>query len=102
MRSALLSDLHVMLGKCNPFPRLFMDCAARMRKDGHENMRWILRADGAEGDSRRYNLPGEPEVACVIADSTAGKPMDIAIAMEGGGFFLYTSLIRTTTLYRTP
>ena len=57
VRSALLSDLHVMLGKCNPFPRLFTDCAARMRKDGRENMRLILRADGAEEDSRRYNLP---------------------------------------------
>ena len=64
-----------------------MDCAARMRKDGHKNMRLILRSDGAEEDSRRYNLPGEPEVACVIADSTAGKSRDIAIAMKGGGFF---------------
>ena len=61
-----------------------MDCAARMRKAGAANLRMSLRAEGAEQDSRMYNLPGEPEVACVIADATEALPRDIAIARNGG------------------
>ena len=32
----------------------------------------------------RYNLPGVPDAACVIADATPGRPRDIAAAWNGG------------------
>ena len=49
VRIAIIADLRGIMGACIPFPILPMDCAARMRKAGHENLRLILRADDAWG-----------------------------------------------------
>ena len=89
-------------GKCNPYPILFMDCDARMRKTGRGRFRLILRADGAGEDSRRYNLPG---VLMRRAPSMTPQQEPRAISRfwdKADVYGLYTSLIHTMARYRTP
>ena len=85
LRRSTLSALRDMMARCNPFPPLFMDCAARMRQEGHEDARLILRTDDDGLDRRRYNAPRAPEVAAVISEESSGNPRDIKLALHGGG-----------------
>ena len=75
-----------MMAQFNPFARLFVDCDARMRTSGIEEMRMAIRTDDGRLDSRRYNAPSDPEIAARIAEESAGGPMDIRLSLREGGF----------------
>ena len=86
MRRETLSGARDMMAKFNPFARLFVDCDARMRTSGIEEMRMALRAADDRLDSRRYNAPSAPEIAAIIAEESEGGPMDISLSLREGGF----------------
>ena len=76
-----------MLGKCNPPPALFTDCAARMRQDGRENMRLIMRADGAEGIVGGIAFQWSRRWRALLLMPRHGGSRDIAIARKCGGIW---------------
>ena len=80
MRRAALSVTRDMMAQFNPCARLFVDCAARMRTSGIEEMRTAIRTDDDRLDSRRYNAPSAPEIAAIISEESAGKPRDIRLS----------------------
>ena len=86
MRRSTLSGLRDMMVQFNPLARLFVDCAARMRTSGIEEMRMAIRTDVDRLDSRRYNAPSAPEIAAITAEESAGKPRDIRLSLREGGF----------------
>ena len=72
MRRAALSEMRYLTAQFNPFARLFVDCAARMRTSGIEEMRMAIRTDDDRLDIRGYNAPSAPELAAIIAAESAG------------------------------
>ena len=85
LRRETLSSLHDMMARCNPFPPLFTDCAARMRQEGHEDVRQIPRTADDGLDRRLYDATRAPEVEAAISDGSSGIPRDIMLALHGGG-----------------
>ena len=88
--------LQQLLHENNPYVSFFRQGIEVMRKQGHQDVRMVIRSEGTP-DSRRYNTPTAPEVAVIMPGVGYGEEAssrDIVLHACSGGITLKTEIHR--------
>ena len=88
--------LQLMMHEVNPYVSFFRQGIEVMRKQGHNDVRMIIRSEGTP-DSRRYNKPTAPEVTVIMPGVGYGEEAasrDIVLHARSGGLSRITEIHR--------